>query len=224
MSDVPHVSDRLEKEFFQIILAVLGIIQGFALNQLAEKLSRGPDAIINSGSYLVYVHFSLAVLVLVRVFQTYLLAALDYSGWKASFFEVVSIFFVGIIQYWAFETLTRDAVFVASDFQFRLAILLAFAFLSHFLALIRIRGDVLSGGVSKYKKKLEKKIQIINSLLALVAAVLLFISSFYVSSLLLAAAISGIVALLTSLNILSSLNLTLRRQAVEPSPSEDISK
>lgn len=200
-------SDHLEKEFFNVTLAVLGIIQGLSLNQVAAKFASGEAAVINSASILGYAHFIMCFVIVLRVFQTYLLAALDYSGWKASIFEIFTIFFVGIVEYWVFDALSSYQTIDYYSLHTRIAVLFLIASASHLMALLRIR----SGSLTQESKmiKRETKIQMFNFILPLIAAILCYSCVYFQFNRELGAAISLIVSAATVANIITSLRFTM---------------
>ena len=119
------------------MLTVLGIIQGLALNQLAEKMMRSDYAAALPTDRWLWLHFALCLLILIRVFQTYLLAALDYTGWRTSFYDALFIFAAGLLQYWVFDALDQSAA-RPQELHFRAGVLISLAAAIHFLALLRI--------------------------------------------------------------------------------------
>jgi hypothetical protein len=119
------------------MLTVLGIIQGLALNQLADKMMRGSYADALPGNRWLWLHFALCMLILIRVFQTYLLAALDYTGWRTSFHDALFIFAAGLLQYWVFDALEQSAA-APQELHLRAGTLVALASAIHFFALLRI--------------------------------------------------------------------------------------
>lgn len=68
------VPDRARPDLVGIVLTVLGIIQGLVFNQLAQEFARTPDGIYAQNNLTLYANFILCFVVMLRVFQTYLLA------------------------------------------------------------------------------------------------------------------------------------------------------
>ena len=204
-----HAASKLKKEFFQITLAVLGIIQGLSLNQLAEKIVKGDNAVMASSNILCNIHWFLCLMILIRVFQTYLLASLDYSDWQTSFTEVVSIFIVGILEYWVFDALYSDQVMDFNSFHGRICVLLFFAFISHGLAYRRILKGSLGSNSIERKMKNELNLQFYNLSFAGFGSLISFLSWLTSANAAISIVTSTIVTALVTLNISASLHMTL---------------
>jgi hypothetical protein len=215
---MPRAPDKLQREFFDIVLAVLGIIQGLSLNQLAEKFARGENAIVNSDSILVYADFAFCFLILVRIFQTYLLAALDYSGWKASFYDIVSIFLVGILEYWIFESLEKSQIMNHNLLHFRAAVLLVIATLSHLIAFSRILWSTKTGIRGQTKRYHEAKLQVVNCMFSATGACICISSSILERTAHTAFFVSLFLCILVASNIAISVSMTFGTLSM---PSKD---
>ncbi len=156
--------ERFKTDFTQIMLTVLGIIQGLALNQLADKMMRGSYADALPGNRWLWLHFALCMLILIRVFQTYLLAALDYTGWRTSFYDALFIFAAGLLQYWVFDALEQSAA-APQELHLRAGTLVSLASAIHFFALLRIWfGSELTNKSADHRRR-EIWLQIWNTCL-----------------------------------------------------------
>ncbi len=76
---------RFVDNWVGIVLTVVSIIQGLAVSRLADSYDR-------VHSLEKWCAFTLAFVVILRVFQTYVAAALEYDEWQISFVDLVVIF------------------------------------------------------------------------------------------------------------------------------------
>jgi len=148
-----------------IVLSVISIIQGLAFNDLANRFSKIYDLGFQSEKLALIAHFLLCFALLLRIFQTYVTAALDYQRWNLGFFDLLAIFVIGLMEYFVFSALDPAKNFDANVFHSRLIILSAFACLAYTRALIvlhrsRFTQDAYYSEYHEY----EMRLQLVNLL------------------------------------------------------------
>lgn len=143
----------------EIVLSVVSIIQGLAFNDLVSRFPKILDHALATGESVGLVHFALSFVILLRVFQTYIVAALDYTDWNASFIDVFLIFVIGGIEYYVFSSLALTPVFDVQRYHRHLSVLSIFGILGYIAALLRIKEEMV-GSYEKYK--VEVRVQSYN--------------------------------------------------------------
>lgn len=133
-----RVQQNYSKNFINLVLAVVSIIQGLAFNDLTTRFPLIYSAAVATEDYLPVTHFILCFVLLLRVFQTYVTAALDYEEWRVNFMDIFLIFLVGFIEYFVFSSLSASG-FDVLEFHRRLSVLSILAFLGYFAAFLRLR-------------------------------------------------------------------------------------
>jgi len=201
-----RAQEQLTQNWVTIILAVLSIIQGLAFNNLVIQF---PDIYQDwrvSHDLRVVIHFLLSFVLLLRIFQTYLTAALDYNPWVPNFFDIFIIFVVGALEYFLFSTLKVSAAFGIVQFHSRLSIIALFGIIGYLLAILRIQ-ETLFPHYRDYVR--EVRLQIANILgvvvVLAVSLVIIFFPKMSGRKQILLATVS-IVALIS--NVLLSLRMT----------------
>lgn len=159
--DKTRAQEQLLTNWVAIILAVLSIIQGLAFNNLVVQFPDIYQFARTTGDVRVVVHFGLCFVLLLRIFQTYVTAALDYNPWFPNFFDVLIIFIVGALEYFLFSTLKVPATFSATQFHARLTVISVLGIVGYLGALIRLRED-LYPAYREYAR--EVRLQVINIL------------------------------------------------------------
>jgi hypothetical protein len=154
---------RLKENWINIVLTFISIIQGLAFVNLVEYFPFSLVQMIFTGALttgilLYFVHFLICVLILLRITQTYISAALDYMDWDARIEYIFCIFVWGALEYFLFSTLNFDN-FDVKTFHSRLLIVNFQGLLSYMLVIIRLNKDYFK---DEYKQ--EVKLQIINIL------------------------------------------------------------
>ena len=129
---------RFFNKWVEIVLAVISIVQGLAFSDLAQRLPAIFDYAINQHDYVIAVYYAYCFAILLRVFQTYVLAALDYEEWSVSFGDVFVIFVIGSIEYVIFSTLTIPK-FNPLAFHSRVIWLSGLGIVAYLLTLARLR-------------------------------------------------------------------------------------
>jgi carboxypeptidase PM20D1 len=107
------VLDRLATSWVDLVVAVVSIIQGLAFSFLAERLAYAWNAIdpavATTQDWQFLAHGLLSFAILVRVFQTYIVAALDYYDWQLNLNDVILVFVIGFFEYITFSSLTPES-------------------------------------------------------------------------------------------------------------------
>ncbi|HWS87615.1 MAG TPA: N-acetyltransferase [Pyrinomonadaceae bacterium] len=171
-----RIQRHYASNFVNIVLAVVSIIQGLAFNDLANLFPQIYSAGFFTGDYRVIAHFVLCFVLLLRVFQTYVAAALDYDEWEINFADIFIIFIVGLLEYFVFYSLKQNP-FDVVEFHKRLSILSVLGFLGYTRAYLKIRGAASShAGVRSQYYRLEARLQLANLLgIVTVLAVSVFV-------------------------------------------------
>lgn len=157
--DKTRAQQELFTNWVAIILAVLSIIQGLAFNNLVVQFPDIYQYWRTTGDIRVLIHFVLCFVLLLRIFQTYLTAALDYNPWTPNLFDVLIIFVVGALEYFLFSTLKSLAAFNTVQFQSRLSLISILGIVGYLAALLRIREELFPS-YEEYSK--EVRLQVIN--------------------------------------------------------------
>jgi hypothetical protein len=137
------------------VLTVLSLIQGFAFNYLAFQLpSIYRD--IRTGNYVAAVHFVLCFVILVRMYQTFMAAVLDYDFLLPRSFEILLITTLGTAEFFLFSTLKHEDLvnFNTSSFHKRGILLSSMAATGYFLILLRVirqRGEGIGPNIVPFK-------------------------------------------------------------------------
>lgn len=101
--------NRASKRFLEnapgLILTVIGIVQALVFQQLVQK---APYILLHPRDIVVLAHWVLAFAVLLRIFQTYVTAALHYETLVYHLIDILVIFGLGVLQYLAYEALPNQ--------------------------------------------------------------------------------------------------------------------
>lgn len=132
-----RAQDTLTSNWVNIVSAVISIIQGLAFNYLAGRLPEIYQHSRATGDLILLVHFLLCFAILLRIFQTYVTAVLDYNFGLPSFFEILLIFVIGALEYFLFSSLDLNSFNIVS-FHKRLTILSVLGMVGYIITIIRI--------------------------------------------------------------------------------------
>jgi hypothetical protein len=190
-----------------LVLGVMGIIQGLAFNELASKVSSVGEGWDHLTIVEFYLCFSICFLIIIRVFQTYVAAVFDYARWSLTFWDVLGIFIVGLLEYWIFSGLAVDR-FSSGEMHGRISVLFLFAAIAHGNALYQIRYSTF---LPPEKKSSERRLQLFNLLSALLAGMGCLGSWVYSLSEIPAAIVSIVMIGLISSNVRRSIGATFGR-------------
>ena len=150
---------NFQSNWTAIVLAVISIIQGLAFNDLAVRLPTIIDYSLASHDLVPATHFLLSFLVLLRIFQTYITAALDYDEWVTSFPDVLLIFVLGLIEYYVFSSLVVPG-FLVVQFHKRISVVSILAAIGHIRAYASLK-DSENPAVESYRVR-ERRLQSFN--------------------------------------------------------------
>ncbi len=148
-----------------IVLAVISIIQGLAFNDLAGRLQMILSYTEATHDLIPAAHFLLAFTLLLRIFQTYITAALDYDEWATNFADVLLIFVIGMLEYHVFSSLIVPG-FAVMQFHKRISIVSILALIGYIRAFGSLK-EPMFANYQGYRK--ERRLQAMN--IAGVAAV-----------------------------------------------------
>ena len=141
-----------------IVLAVISIIQGLAFNDLASRLPVIISYTLVTHDLVPAAHFLLSFIVLLRIFQTYITAALDYDEWVTNFPDVLIIFVIGLIEYYVFSSLIVPG-FLVIQFHQRISFISVLAAIGHMRAFASLQEQKFST-YEAYRR--ERRLQAIN--------------------------------------------------------------
>lgn len=120
-------------------------------------------------------HFLLSFVVLLRIFQTYVVAALDYTDWHASFIDVFLIFFIGALEYFVFSSL-EIKTFSVYRYHATLSVLSGVGLVGYFFAVLRIKEEMFES-FDKYSSEVRLQLHNLGGLLSvLLISVFVFLS------------------------------------------------
>lgn len=139
---------RFRANWVAVVLTIVSIIQALALTRLADAIEK--------------LHFmsqwslaAVAFVVILRIFQTYVTAAVEYENWNARFLDLVFVFVVGLVEYELIGRL-EGTHFNARPFELWFAGLCALALLGHANAYREV------GGRSEPSRTRERHLQMVN--------------------------------------------------------------
>src|SRR5215469_11498679 len=150
---IPRAKRRLLANWVDIVLTVISIIQGLAFNDLVILFPPIYEYTVRTGQPIVLVHFLLSLALLLRVFQTYVTAALDYDDWQPSFVDVLIIFAVGFVEYFIFAGLTVPRFDVVNFYE-RLSIAAFLAFAGYIQAYLHLKEEAFPS-FQEYRRELR---------------------------------------------------------------------
>jgi len=198
--------------FVNIVLAVVSIVQGLAFNDLATRFPK----IYPSGDYIIIAHFILCFVLLLRIFQTYVTAALDYDNWELGFVDIFIIFVVGLLEYFVFSSLVEKD-FKISDFHGRLLVLSTLALAGYLRTLRKLYKNRFSGdGVEPQYYEAEVRLQCANLLgivLSQSISIYIWLSAQQTTGTYIFLVI--LVSLIMGMNIFYSIRITFSRAKIE---------
>lgn len=210
---------RLAENWVGIVLTVISIIQGLAFNDLVTRFPKIYAYTIATLDPKIVMHFFLSFVLLLRVFQTYVTAAIEYKDWVPRFFDVILIFVVGALEYFLFAALTTPA-FDVKSFHLRLIAISALGLIGHLNAIADLRKNSSSS-----QKRISREIglQFVNIMgiiaVMTISGLIIFASPLTDNS-------YSILALLASLmiafNIIFSLTITFPKRRTPKLKSREV--
>lgn len=134
-----RAQQNLIKNWISIVLTVLSLIQGFAFNYWANQLNDIYKQ-VRAENYVVGVHFILCFVILVRVYQTFMAAVLDYDFLLPKSFEMLLISAIGVAEFFLFSSIGEEQIkiFSPTSFHKRGILLCVMAALGYFIILRRL--------------------------------------------------------------------------------------
>ncbi|MGE8131552.1 hypothetical protein ACQKQD_31785 [Methylobacterium sp. NPDC080182] len=96
------------ERIISLVFGLLGVVQGLAFTQLAEKIPetfRTTQFSMQILSKIVY--FAIGFFIVVRVFQTYSCGIVSYAQRKMKIWDLYCIFIAGLLQYWVFSAFDK---------------------------------------------------------------------------------------------------------------------
>lgn len=149
---------NFQSNWTAILLAVISIIQGLAFNDLAGRLQTILDYTFATHDLIPAAHFLFSFILLLRIFQTYVTAALDYDEWTANFPDILLIFVIGLLEYHVFSSLTVPGFFV-KEFHKRISIVSVLALIGYIRAYASLK-EPMFGTYEAYRREL--RLQAVN--------------------------------------------------------------
>ena len=150
-----EVKKRLKDNWVGIVCTMVSIIQGLAFNNLVLLFPPIFANLESTGSWLMISYFFLSLIILFRITQTYITAALAYSEWKVNLEDIFIIFLLGFIEFFVFSTLDTK-IFNVIVYYERLSIITVFAVISYSLAFRKLKKT----GNKNYR--LQRNLQFVN--------------------------------------------------------------
>lgn len=165
--------ESLESKWTDVVLTIISIVQGLAFNDLAER-TLGVWTWVDADLRLVVGAYLLCCgAVLIRIFQTYLVAALDYGHGLPTLFDILFVFVLGGVEYWLFSTVGDDvgpASFRPVHFQRIMSVLAVLGTVGYGLTVARLM-RTRQRGMTALRRRTELRLQRMNFLGLLVIAV-----------------------------------------------------
>jgi hypothetical protein len=222
--------ERLKKNWISIVLTFVSIIQGLAFNNLVIRFPAIYVHEVSTHSYLLLAHFLICFMILMRVTQTYIAAALDYSDWNADIVYIFGIFALGAVEYFIFSTLNVDN-FEIKTFHTRLFLITILATVSYSTTLrgiikeyssIQNQSQNICFTEEEYNR--EKKLQYANIFGVLIPSIIsawIVVGPTYSKTVYIAFCV--IISTILALNIYNSLKVTFTESAqVTPTESAQV--
>lgn len=153
-----RAQERFVEHWIDIVLTLVSIIQGLAFSDLAVRLPDIYRYTLSNGDFVLITHFFLSFVILLRILQTYVVAALDYDQWSVSFLDLLLIFVIGFVEYFAFSSLVVQE-FDVITFHKRISIISILGIFGYVGAVLRIKKEHFSSD-KKYWD--EIRLQMIN--------------------------------------------------------------
>ena len=167
-----RAQNRFYSSWVDIVLTVVSIIQGLAFNDLVVRLPAIYDYTVQNNNYQLIASFVFSFVVLIRLFQTYVTAALDYDEWSVSFFDIFLIFIIGAVEYFVFSALIVDN-FDIRDFNRRISIISILGIIGYLGAILRLKEELFP---SYFDYRKEIHLQSVN----IIGVILVQMSSTFV--------------------------------------------
>lgn len=148
-----RAQSRFYHSWVDIVLTVVSIIQGLAFNDLVVRLPSIYEYTISKNDFQLIASFIFSFVILIRLFQTYVTAALDYDEWSVSFFDIFLIFIIGAVEYFVFSALTTDQ-FDVQVFHTRVSIISILGIIGYLGAILRLKEELFPSYFD-YRKEIQ---------------------------------------------------------------------
>lgn len=148
-----RAQSRFYHSWVDIVLTVVSIIQGLAFNDLVVRLPSIYEYTISRNDLQLMASFIFAFVILIRLFQTYVTAALDYDEWSVNFFDIFLIFIIGAVEYFVFSALTTDQ-FDVRIFHARVSIISILGIIGYLGAILRLKEELFPSYFD-YRKEIQ---------------------------------------------------------------------
>ncbi len=148
-----RAQSRFYNSWVDIVLTVVSIIQGLAFNDLVVRLPDIYAFTVKNNDYQLIASFVFAFVILIRLFQTYVTAALDYDEWSISFFDLFLIFVIGAVEYFVFSALVPDQ-FSIKEFHIRVSIISILGIIGYLGAILRLKEELFPSYFD-YRKEIQ---------------------------------------------------------------------
>lgn len=141
------------------IMTLVSIIQGFAFGYVSTEFIVdfvAPSLSIGAG--IKFISYLLCYAIILKFFQTYLLALKDYQGVTIDYFDVIIIFATGIFEFFLFSSLINES---HQSFFIKLIVLSCLSIIGYILAIKKVK-DLYHKKKHSDKLARELKIQKVN--------------------------------------------------------------
>ncbi len=166
---------RFLESWVDIVLTVVSIIQGLAFNDLVIRFPAILENALSAREYQVLGHFVLCFAVLLRLFQTYVTAALDYDEWTVGFFDIFLVFVIGAVEYFVFSTLTPTN-FDVVGFHIRISIISLLGIVGYLGAWLRLKEEAFPTYLQYHREAHLQSVNIIGVVLIQVISIFVIVS------------------------------------------------
>jgi ribosomal protein S18 acetylase RimI-like enzyme len=148
-----RAQNRFYNSWVDIVLTVVSIIQGLAFNDLVVRLPNIYDYTVAKNDFQLIASFIFSFVILIRLFQTYVTAALDYDEWSVNFFDIFLIFIIGAVEYFVFSALVTEQ-FDIREFHTRVSIISILGIVGYLGAILRLKEELFPSYFD-YRKEIQ---------------------------------------------------------------------
>lgn len=166
---------KLAEKYVDAVLMVVSVIQGLAFSSLATKIN---DIVVYtkfSGDYIPLCYFGFSFIILLRVFQSLLTAALDYGNWNINFADMFLIFGTGALEYFVFSSLTTKK-FDPVEFHWRVSLISVFAAVGYMRTYFKVRKEVSYTEGDLILTQRLQRLNILGAILVLLISILVMVT------------------------------------------------
>lgn len=146
----PEMEKIGRERVISLVFGLLGVIQGLAFTQLAEKIPvtfKSSEFNIDNLSKILY--FGVGFFIVVRVFQTYSSGIVSYARRQMKIWDLYAIFITGLLQYWVFTSFGADGIVDSEKLFFRVMFLSVLAIILHIIVIASTKTPLVERSIQK---------------------------------------------------------------------------